>query len=150
MHNRLLVRLALPSLALALSACASLKAPTLQVESLKVGKLGITGAGMDVGFRVQNPNPDALLIEKMEYELKLNGRPLGRGYVSEPLDLPGFENERVDSRFALNFLRLPEAVKRVLDQDKADVEVEGTFYVRQGSGLKKLGFKSGAKVDVGR
>jgi len=150
MRNRLLVRLVLPSLALALSACASLKAPTLQVESLKVGKVGITGAGMDVGFRVQNPNPDALLIEKMEYELKLNGKPLGRGYVSEPLDLPGFKNERIDSRFALNFLRLPEAVKRVLDQDKADVEVEGTFYVRQGSGLKKLGFKSGAKVDVGR
>jgi LEA14-like dessication related protein len=145
-----LVRLVVPSLALALSACASLKAPTLQVESLKVGKLGITGAGMDVGFRVQNPNADALLIEKMEYELKLNGRHLGRGYVSEPLDLPGFKNQRVDSRFALNFLRLPEAVMRVLDQDRAKVEVKGTFYVRQGGGLKKLGFKSDANVDVRR
>ena len=150
MQNTRLVRLVAPLIALALSACASLKAPTLQVESLKVGKVGITGAGMDVGFRVQNPNPDTLLIEKMEYELKLNGQHLGRGYVSEPLDLPGFKNERVDSRFALNFLRLPQAVMRVLDQDRAKVEVEGTFYVRQGSGLKKLGFKSGANVDVGR
>jgi len=26
------------------------------VESLKVGKVGVTGAGLDLGFRVQNPN----------------------------------------------------------------------------------------------
>ena len=136
--------------AVGFSACATLKAPTLQVESLRVDKIRVTGAGLDVGFRVQNPNPEPLLIERFEYELKLNGRGLGRGYYSEPINLDGFKNERLNTSFGLNFLSLPAVIQRLLDADRAKVEVKGTFYVRQGEGLKKLGFKNGADVDLHR
>lgn len=131
-------------------ACASLKTPTLQVESLKLDKVRVTGAGVDVAFRVQNPNPETLLIERFEYELKINGNPLGRGYYSETIRLDGFKDERVKSRFGVNFLRLPGVVQGILDDDRAKVQVEGTFYVRSGGGLKKLGFKNDANVDLKR
>lgn len=52
---------------LLLAACATLKPPTLQVEGLKVGKLGVTGVAMDVAFRVRNPNPEPMLVERFEY-----------------------------------------------------------------------------------
>jgi LEA14-like dessication related protein len=142
-------RLALAGLsAFTLVACATLKPPTLQVESLKKGKLAITGAGLDIGFRVQNPNSQPMLIENFEYELKLNGRSLGRGYYSEGLSLDGFKSTRVDSRFTLNFLSLPRAVKEVLQHDRAKVEVDGIFYVREGSGLKKMSFRHDKEVDL--
>ena len=35
----------------------------------------------------------------------------------------------------VNFLKLPGAVKNVLDKDRVDAEVKGTFYVRDGSGI---------------
>lgn len=118
------------------------------VESLKVGKVGVSGAGLDLAFRVQNPNPSPLLIERFEYELRLNGRSLGRGYHSDAVQLEAFKADRVDSVFNLNFLRLPGAVKEVLDADRAKVEVKGSFYVREGGDLRKLGFKNDASIDV--
>jgi LEA14-like dessication related protein len=126
-----------------------MKTPTLQVEGLHFDKVRVTGAGVDVNFRVQNPNPETIVIERMEYQLKVNGRGLGRGYYSDPIKLDGFKDEKLKSRFSLNFLSLPGVVKEVLDDDRANVQVDGTFYVRDGDSLRKLKFKNGAKVDVG-
>jgi len=134
--------------ALVLGGCASTKTPTLQVEALKLGKLRVTGAGMNVAFRVQNPNPEPLYIERFEYELKLNGRSLGHGYYADPIQLDGFKDARLDSSFGLNFLRLPGAVQDALERDRARVEVKGHFYVRRDGGTKKLGFKHDANVDL--
>lgn len=132
------------------AGCATLRTPTLQVESLKVDKVRVTGAGLNVGLRVQNPNPEGLLIERFEYELAVNGRRLGRGFHADPIQLGGFADGRIDTRFAINFLSLPGAVKEVLDSDRARVQVKGHFYVRQGERTKKLGFRSGTEVELGR
>lgn len=150
MNARTLRRATLALVAVAAVGCATLRTPSLQVESLKMDKLRVTGAGLDVGFRVQNPNPEALLIERFEYELEVNGRTLGRGFHADAVPLDGFRDARVDTRFALNFLSLPGAVKEVLESDRAKVRVKGNFYVRRGDGLKKLGFRSGAEVDLGK
>jgi LEA14-like dessication related protein len=150
MNVRILRRAALAFVAVAAAGCATLRTPSLQVESLRIDKLRVTGAGLDVGFRVQNPNPESLLIERFEYELEVNGRTLGRGFHADAVPLEGFRDARVDTRFALNFLSLPGAVKEVLESDRAKVRVKGNFYVRRGDGLRKLGFKSGAEVELGK
>ena len=146
-----LKRVLLTVLAVGLASCASMKTPVLQVEGLKFDRLRVTGAGLDVNFRVQNPNPEAVVIERFEYELKLNGRRLGRGYHSEPIRLDGFKDERLSSRFSLNFLSVPGAVREVMDDNRANVEIKGDFYVlRESGGHKKMGFKNNARVDVGK
>lgn len=135
----------------ALAGCATVKPPTLQVEGLKIGKFGITGLAMDVHFRVRNPNPEPLFIERFEYELFMNGNRLGRGYEPNPVQIGGFRDERVSSRFDLNLLSLPGAVKDLLNDDRARARAKGTFYVRQRSGdLKKLRFDADAQVDINR
>ena len=136
--------------AFGLGACASMRPPTLRVQGLGVTNVGITGANLRVTFGVRNPNPEDLLIERFEYELVLNGRSLGRGYVADPVSIRGFGEERVTSEFNLNFLKLPGTVKAVLEQDRARAQARGDFYVQQGSGLKKIGFDSEAEVDLGR
>jgi LEA14-like dessication related protein len=143
------VRLAAPAVLLALSACATVKAPTLQVSGLKVGKPGLTGLTMDVGFKVRNPNPDALLIERFEYELFLNGNRLGRGFQPDAINLGGFREESVRSRFDLNYLSLPGTVKDLLKDNRAKARAKGTFFVRESNGgLKKLKFDADAEVDI--
>lgn len=132
-----------------LAACASVKAPILRVDGLRMGKAGITGASMEVAFALRNPNPEPMLVERFDYELFVNGQRLGRGYQPAAVDLPGFGEQRVTSRFDLNFLSLPGAVKAVLDDDRARARVKGHFYVRQsGGGPKKLGFDADADVDI--
>jgi LEA14-like dessication related protein len=135
-------------LALLASGCAGLKPPTLSVDSLKMGDMGITGAAFNVGFRVRNPNPEAIVIEKLEYELFLNGKRLGRGYEPKGFTLEGFAEDKIMSRFDINLLSLPGAVREVLDDDRGKARVKGNFYVRRGDGLKKLGFDADAVVDL--
>ncbi len=134
-----------------ISACASLKTPTLAVEKVEKPKLGITGAKLNVVFAVRNPNPEDLVVEKMEFELKLNGNRVGRGYVTETVRLPGFGRERVRSEVDVSWLALPGAVKEAVEDDRAKAEVRGHFYVRQGNGdTKKLAFSSSAQADLNR
>jgi len=128
------------------AACASLKPPRMHVEKIKLEKARVTGLGMEVHFSIQNPNPEPLFIQRFEYELKLNGYRLGRGYYPDALDLRSFTRESVVSHFELNWLSLPGSVRSVLEGDRAKAEVRGTFYRRTGGGLKKLRFRSHAEV----
>lgn len=131
-----------------LAACATVKAPTLQLEKIGSPRLGITGGQLDVVFAVRNPNPDDLLIERFEYELELNGKRVGRGYVAEPVQLRGFDRASVRSRADMSFLRVPGAAKDILDHDRVRAKVKGHFYVREGGHTRKLGFDSEARVDL--
>ena len=135
-------------LALAAAACG-VKAPILAVDGLKVGDMGITGVALDVRFRVRNPNPEPLNIDRMEYELFVNGNRLGRGFDSKGLPLEGFGEGKVQSRVDVNFLALPGAVKDVLRQDRVKARVKGHFYTSGPYGNKRLGFDADAEVDLG-
>ena len=147
-HSARLVLVALAMVAAVGAGCASLKAPTLQVDALKMGDMGITGAALDITFRVRNPNPEKITVEKFEYELSLNGEKLGRGYEATGFELEGFAEEKVTSRFDVNFLNLPMAVKNVLEDKDGEARVKGHFYVTEegSTSLRKLGFK--AKADL--
>jgi LEA14-like dessication related protein len=134
--------------AVLLVGCASLKAPTLKVDALKIGDMGITGAAVDITFQVRNSNPEAIVVDKFEYELSLNGQRLGRGYESKGFELEGFGQKKVESRFDINLLSLPGAVKRVLEDKDGEAKVKGHFYVVQegSTSLRKLGFKAEADL----
>jgi LEA14-like dessication related protein len=129
-------------------ACATVKAPILAVDGLKVGDMGITGVALDVRFRVRNPNPEPIDIERLEYELFVNGNRLGRGFESSGLQLAGFGEGKVQSRFDVNFLSLPGVVKDVLRQDRVRARVKGHFYTSGAYGNKRLGFDADANVNL--
>ena len=130
------------------AGCATVKTPILALDGLKVGDMGLSGVALDVGFRVRNPNPEPVVIEKLEYELFLNGKRLGRGYEAKGFTLEGFAEDRIMSRFDINLLSLPGAVREVLEEDRGKARVKGKFYVRRGDGLKKVGFDADANVDL--
>jgi len=132
------------------TACASVKPPTVRVAGIHLDGVSLTGARVDVGLHIRNVNPENLQIERFEYEVKLNGQVLGHGFNSDPLTLAGFKEDKVVSRVDVNFLKVPGVVHKVLENDKVDAEVKGTFYVREGSGLKKIKFGSHGNVDLSR
>ncbi len=110
--------------------------------------MGITGVALDVLFRVRNPNPEPLNIDRFEYQLYINGNRVGRGYEASGLQLAGFGEGKVQSRFDLNFLRLPGAIQDVLRQDRVKARVKGHFYTSGYYGLKRLGFSTDADVEL--
>jgi LEA14-like dessication related protein len=133
-----------------ISACASVKPPAVRVAGIHFDGVSLTGARVDVGLNIRNVNPENLQIERFEYEVKLNGQVLGRGFNSDPLMLGGFKEDKVVSRVDVNLLKVPGVVKKSLEKDKVDAEIKGIFYVRDGSGLKKIKFGSHGDVDLTR
>jgi LEA14-like dessication related protein len=134
--------------ALLLAACTTLKPPTLALDGLKVGDVGLSGMALDVGFRIRNPNPEPLRIERFEYELVVNGSSLGHGYESKGVDLAGYGEAKVASRFDVNALHVPGAVMKVLRQDKVHARAKGKYFTSGSFGKKELGFDSDVDVNL--
>ncbi len=122
----------------------------MQVQNVGIERAGLTGVAVRVGFALQNPNEKDLAMERFEYELFLNGHSLGHGYSADPLTLRAFGEERVTSQFNVDLFKLPGTVKALLDQDRAKARAKGQFHVREGDGIKKVGFDSEASVDLQR
>ncbi len=118
------------------TACATVKPPAVTVSGIHLNGVSLTGARVDVGMNIRNVNAESLQIERFEYEIKLNGQVLGRGFNSDPLMLAGFKEDRVVSRVDVNLLRVPGVVKNALDKDRVAAEIKGTFYVRDGDSLR--------------
>jgi LEA14-like dessication related protein len=129
-------------------ACATVKPPTLAVDGLRVGDMGVTGVALDVGFRLRNPNPEPLKIERFEYELLVNGSSLGHGYEPKGVELAGYGEAKVTSRFDVNALKVPGAVLKVLRQDKVRARAKGRYFTSGSFGHKELGFDSDVEVDL--
>jgi LEA14-like dessication related protein len=144
------LRLVIATLVIGLPACASVKPPGVQVQSVGIEKAGLTGVALRVGFALQNPNDKDLAIERFEYELFLNGHSLGHGYGADPMTIRAFGEERVTSRFNVDMFKLPGTAKALLDESRVKARVKGKFHVREGSGIEKVGFDGEASVDLDR
>jgi LEA14-like dessication related protein len=57
--------------------------PTVTLRSLDVTKLTLSGASMLLELQVDNPNNFSLLLDKLNYNLKLNGYDVGGGTVDK-------------------------------------------------------------------
>jgi LEA14-like dessication related protein len=140
----------LPVLSLLCFGCSTLKPPTLAVDGLRVGDMGLSGVTLEVGFRLRNPNPEPLKIERFEYELLVNGRSLGHGYESSGTELAGYGEAKLKSRFDVDTLKVPGAMLRVLRQDKVRARAKGKYFTSGSFGKKELGFDSDVEVSLGR
>jgi len=133
---------------LALSACASLQPPTAEVQRVTSPRLGPTGGELEVVFALRNPNDHDLLVERFDYDLVLDGRRVGHGYLADPVRLRGHGEVRVRSRAELGYFSSPEAIRRVLDRARVEARAKGHFYVRDHGHTRKLPFDSRARVDL--
>ena len=138
-------------LLLVAAGCASLEPPRVQVQRLGRPQMGLTGATLDVTFNVRNPNPDPITIERVQYDLFLNGVRVGDGFITQAVEVAGFGEARMTSRFDLNYLRVPGAVKAIMDRDRVDARTRGRFYMRRDGGrVRRVNFSSEANLDFDR
>ena len=124
--------------------------PTLTATGLKLHRPGVSGLPVDVTFRIQNPNPNALPVERFDYEVVVNNQSVGRGFVAEPISLEPFKETEVKSRFNINYFSIPGAVKQVLDQDRMDAVIRGTFYVKGRFRTTQLPYEAVGAIPMGR
>jgi len=116
----------------ATAACKRPAPPVMTIDAVKAVDWSMTGVALDVTFKLRNPNPKPLRIERFDYDLFLNGQLVGHGYQPEGLDLAGFAEQKVGSRLDVSFLTAPFAIKRIFSEKSALAKAKGNFYVRLG------------------
>jgi LEA14-like dessication related protein len=129
------------------AACRTPSPPSLAIDGMKIADMGVTGAVLNISLRMRNTDPNPMRIERFEYDLLVDGKKVGHGYHPETIDIAAFTEQKITSRFDLNFLALPGAIKSLFQKDQVPAEIQGTYYVRQMGRLRGLPMQAKATVN---
>lgn len=126
-----LVRLALAAIGISLCAlaiqCASISRavitkPRVELRSVAVKDLSTSGATLVFSVQVENPNPFALKVDSVRYEVEIDGKPLGHGEIPQPTEVAAGDKGIVDIPLPVQykdlFARLADMLQ-VLQQKKS-------------------------------
>jgi LEA14-like dessication related protein len=61
--------------------------PDLKIKSLAIKQLSLEKADLLMQLEVDNPNSFSLLLQELNYHLKLNGVEIAKGLIDKPLDI---------------------------------------------------------------
>ena len=128
------------------------KLPRLSVKSIKLDRLNLTGADFDISLGIDNPNAWGLVVNALQYGLKINGTEWISGQTNERLQL----NEKGESvlhlPFSLSFLKIGSSVYNIIANGKG-LNYTFTGQTDLSSSLEMLGdfklpFDLSGKIDL--
>lgn len=108
----------------------SVKLPEIGLHSLKLEKVGLTGANLLLRLNVDNPNGWSLDLQKLNYSLDINDRKWITGTSANAMSIQKHGNSVIDIPFNLNFLDMGRSVYDLV------------------SGNQSLSYKLGGNADL--
>jgi LEA14-like dessication related protein len=127
-----------------------LKEPEIEFLSLRVNDLTIGGADLAFKVKFKNKNGFDLLVDRLRYQLSLEGRPIGEGMVwgDKNIDKKG---EKVFSLpFLLNFFEVGKEVYNILHQPSVLCQISGEAEVTTSWGRIKLPFEKRGQITLSK
>jgi LEA14-like dessication related protein len=119
--------------ALALTACSGLgwesvfERPRVRVTGLDVTHVTLRDAGLRFDFAVENPNPIAVPLGGIDYELRVNGERVLDGLVGQALEIAARGETPVSLPLTVRFADLARAWGSVRQRDRSRYELAADF-----------------------
>jgi LEA14-like dessication related protein len=112
-----------------LTGCAGLarrvyEPPRVTLMGIGVKKLTFVAARLDVDLRIENPNRQALVLERALYRLRVNDQPLLDGRRDERAEVPGHGEERIHLPATVRVVDLARAIASLRRQDPSSYELQ--------------------------
>lgn len=92
----------------------NIKLPAISLSSLKMDKLGFTGADLTLEIKLKNPNAISLLLKDMNYQLNISGAQWIQGKTSQEMDISAKQENIIEVPISLNFLNMGQSVYNLL------------------------------------
>ncbi|HYR06970.1 MAG TPA: LEA type 2 family protein [Longimicrobium sp.] len=156
-RTTLLAVLALMTLA---SACTGFKKPTIELEGISLGSVGLSGGTLLVNLRVENPNRLGFRADDLRYELFLRapnsdgGSPqwerLAEGVYDEEIVIGARETRTVQVPVEFRLSQLGPAASSVMRSGRVDYRATGTVRVRAAGSSRTVPFSKTGNVLLGR
>lgn len=114
------------------------KPPAVSLDSYEVKKLGMTGADLLLNLHVSNPNAFSVLLNKMQYGLKVNGQEWANGVTRNALSIGEDGEATMALPVSLDFVKMGRTVFQSLsDKKPLDYDLSASLDVNTSSPLLK-------------
>ncbi|MBN2382525.1 LEA type 2 family protein [bacterium] len=120
-------------LALLTYSCATLKdliqEPRVSFENMQVKDLSLFEGTMLFNLKVDNPNPIGLLLENVNYDLKLDNKDFIEGVLDKGINLKANGSEPFQIPVTVNFMKMFQNVAEFIKKDEVPYDLSGSFRV---------------------
>jgi LEA14-like dessication related protein len=156
-RTTLLAVLALMTLA---TACTGFKKPTIELEGISLGSVGLSGGTLLVNLRVENPNAIGFRADDLRYELFLRSpggdadqpqwQRLAEGTYDEEIVIGARETRTVQVPVDFRLSQLGPAASSIMRSGRLDYRATGTVRVRAAGSSRTVPFSKTGNVMLGR
>jgi LEA14-like dessication related protein len=115
-----------------------IKIPSLSVKYLRLNKLNLTGANLELQLGVNNPNAFSFLLQNFKYNFAVNGQTWAEGLSQKKMSIDEKGESTISIPVSLNFLQMGQTAYQVLSgNNKIDYNFNGNLDLQ--SSLSLLG-----------
>ncbi len=136
-----------------LSACASFgvpqfKDPDIQLNSIVIRGIGLTGGTLDLMLNVTNPNSFDLKGTKLDLGLDVEGTHFGDVQLNDAFNLPKGQLTTVVVPMTFNWAGVGAAARSAMNYGTVKYDVKGTAGLQTPWGIEQVPFKRSGSVAV--
>ena len=92
----------------------NLHMPSISLGNLKLKNIGFTGAQLDLGIKIKNPNAINFTVNKLNYQLDVNGANWLSGLTDQPIQIEKKGESEIHLPITLNFIEMGMSVYNLL------------------------------------
>lgn len=126
------------------------KSPEIEFIGLHIRDLTIGGADLNFEVRFKNRNGFELIVDRLSYGFKLEGKPIGEGNVSGDKNIKGLGEKVFSLPLLLNFFEVGKDVYPLLHRTSAVCCFFGELRVRTIWGALVIPFDQKGEVSISR
>ncbi len=121
--------------------CAALEPtaqPDLTLVDLRISDVTLFETSAEFTLRISNENPDPLKLQGGAFKIDLQGIKVGKGLMSQAVEVPGFDSVTVDVPVHISHLALASRLRSVLEGGKVSYRLRATLYRETAMGRRRL------------
>lgn len=126
----------------------ALRTPTFRFQALRVPKVGLTTADIEVDLGVDNPHGATMFFDRFDYALTLGGTPVADGLVST-FAVDGASEGTLTLPITVSLLSVGEVVLDAVAGERIDLGLDASMEVDTPFGIVPLAIDESGKLRVG-
>lgn len=140
------------------SACTGFRKPTIEMEGIELGSVGLSGGTILVNVRVENPNPVGFRAERVNYELFLRTprdsadeqgwERLTSGSHEEDIVIRANETRTVQIPVEFRLSELGPVASSILRTGRFNYRVTGDVRVRAAGSTRTVPFRKTGSMSL--
>jgi len=124
------------------------KKPDVKIIALKVNDLTIGGADINLHVKFSNQNGFELLVDRIDYEIKIGGHEIGKGQIDGDKNIEAYGEKDFSLPMLLNFFEVGKDIYAFLQQTSALCEFSGEVSIQTIWGMITVNYKEQEKVAI--